>query len=261
MAPIVFQIRLVIYCSPLLANSLLFDSYRPQHICTPLLTLQILSSWPVLPTFSFMACVRPCLYINDQYFDSQALSLTWFPIQRSWKLPSVTSSLTSKLWVVSSSTRDALLVCILATQVQLSTSHTIKASWSLNRMGLPSCHIHQKALGSLCSLHLAFLLPLPLLHLADSFPAQPKKPPKSQERALPPIWILSAQWQRDVLACLPRGNGATTNCPLSASKKKQYNICNILMAGSFGKVMVLVMVSQVCTLTLKPQMPHHGHHI
>ena len=47
-------------------------------------------------------------------------------------------------------------------------------------MGLPSCHIHQKALSSL---HSAFLFPSPLLHLADSFPAQQKKPPKSRERA------------------------------------------------------------------------------
>jgi len=50
-------------------------------------------------------------------------------------------------------------------------------------MGLPSCHIHQKALGSLRSLRSAFLFPSPLLHLADSFPAQPKKPLKSRERA------------------------------------------------------------------------------
>jgi len=49
------------------------------------------------------------------------------------------------------------------------------------------------------------LFPSPLLHQADSFPAQPKKPPKSWERASSPIWILSVQQQRDVLACLPRG--------------------------------------------------------
>ena len=107
--PIVFPIRPVIHRSPFQANSLLFNSYRPQHICMPLLMTQILSSWPDLPTFSFMAYAQPCLYINDQYFNSQALSLTWFPIQCSWKLPSVTSSLSSKLRVVSSSTRDFYL--------------------------------------------------------------------------------------------------------------------------------------------------------
>ena len=128
-------------------------------------------------------------------------------------------------------------------------------------MGLPSCHIHQKALGSLRSLRSAFLLPSPLLHLADSFPAQPKKPPKSQERALSPIWILSAQRQKDVLACLPRGGGATTDGPPSANKQKQYDIRDILMTGSFGKVMVRAMVSRVYTLTLKAQTPHHGHRI
>ena len=129
------------------------------------------------------------------------------------------------------------------------------------RMGLPSCHIHQKALGSLHSLCSAFLLPSPLLHLADSFPAQPKKPPKSQERASSLIWILSVQQQKDVLACLPRGGGATTDGPPSANKQKQYDIRDILMTGSFGKVMVRVMVSRVYTLTLKAQTPHHGHRI
>ena len=110
-------------------------------------------------------------------------------------------------------------------------------------MGLLSCHIHQKALSSLRSLRSAFLFPSPLLHLADSFPAQPKKPPKSRERASSPIWILSAQQQRDVLTCLPRGGGATTDGPLSASKKKQYDIRNILVTGWFGKFMVHAMVS------------------
>jgi len=128
-------------------------------------------------------------------------------------------------------------------------------------MSLPSCHIHQKALGSLRSLRSAFLFPSPLLHLADLFPAQPKKPPKSRERTSSPIWILSAQRRRDVLACLPRGDGATTDCPPSANKKKQYDIRDILVTDSFGKFMVRAMVSRVDTLTLKPQTPHHGHRI
>ena len=110
----------------------------------------------------------------------------------------------------------------------------------------------QKALGSSSSLRSAFLLPSPLLHLADSFPAQPKKPPKIRERPSSPIWILSAQRQRDVLACLPRGGGATTDGPPSANKKKQYDIRDILVTGWFGKFMVRAMVSRVYTLTLKP---------
>ena len=88
----------------------MFDSYRLQHVCVPLLTLQILSSWPDIPTLRLMAYAWLCLYINNLYLDSQALSWTWFPIQHSWKLPRVTSLLSSKLWVVSSSTRDSLLV-------------------------------------------------------------------------------------------------------------------------------------------------------
>jgi len=50
-----------------------------------------------------------------------------------------------------------------------------------------------------------------------------------------------------------------TDGPASANKKKQSDIRD--MTGSFGKVMVRAMVSQVYTLTLKPQTPHHGHRI
>ena len=45
----------------------------------------------------------------------------------------------------------------------------------------PSCHIHQKALGLLRS---AFLFPSPLLHMADPFPARPKKPPKKSSECM-----------------------------------------------------------------------------
>jgi len=48
-------------------------------------------------------------------------------------------------------------------------------------MGPPSCHIHQKALGSLRS---DFLFPSPLLHMADPFPARPKKPPKKSRECV-----------------------------------------------------------------------------
>jgi len=45
----------------------------------------------------------------------------------------------------------------------------------------PSCHIHQKALGLMRS---AFLFPSPLLHMADPFPARPKKPPKKSRECV-----------------------------------------------------------------------------
>ena len=109
----------------------MFDLYRLQHVCAPLLTTQILSSWPDLPTLSFMACAQPCLYINDQYFDSQALSLTWFPINVLESSPVWPPLYLSKRRVVFSSTRDFYLSEYSPLQVQLSTSRTIKACWAL----------------------------------------------------------------------------------------------------------------------------------
>jgi len=64
----------------LLLHSLLFNSYRPQHLSADLHTLQTDPSWPDVPTLVTMARARPCLYISALYFDSQALSLTWFSI-------------------------------------------------------------------------------------------------------------------------------------------------------------------------------------
>ena len=92
-------------------------------------------SWPELPTLVIVTCAPTCLYISALYFDSQALSLTWFSISTFLKAPLVPPL--SLIYYISHS---ELSLAILETstpsstrhQFTLSTSRTIKARWSLN---------------------------------------------------------------------------------------------------------------------------------
>jgi len=90
-------------CHLLLLILHLFNSYRPQHLSVDIMTIQIAPPLPVVTLLVFLVCVQTCLYISTLYFDSQALSLTWFPIQL-LSIPSKVPLLPTLLWVISSTT-------------------------------------------------------------------------------------------------------------------------------------------------------------
>ena len=125
-------------------------------------------------------------------------------------------------------------------------STTVDSEWlrKLWGMGLaPSCHIHCP-----CWVRKLAFLSLSLLTTftpgRSIFHSTEETTEKSREHS---HWL--KYYQRNNNEMFSLGSRKVIAQPPSANKKKQYNICDVLGTGLFGKVMVQVRASQVYTLS------------